>query len=347
MTASPQRWAIIGTGTISRSITADLARCAGAEAVVVHSRNPEKAARFATEFGIANATADYAAILADDSIDAIYLATPFATHHAMSREALLAGKHVLVEKPMAMNTAEVADLFGLAAAQGVFLMEAMWMKFNPGFLRLREEIARGRIGEVRSVRAAFGAPFPEGGSRWDLAASGGALLDQGIYPVALAHALLGSPESITARGTTRADGLDLSEHFTFEYADGRFAQGASSMVEFLDLAASVNGTIGWIDVPPYFWGVRRLEIHAGATQESFERPEVVEFDEPGNGYVPMLSEVICAIDAGMLEHPEHDANATVDVFTLLDEIMSQVRQELPADSRGPAGRRDVQYPTRA
>lgn len=78
----------------------------------------------------------------------------------MSREALLAGKHVLVEKPMAMNAAEVADLFGLAAARGVFLMEAMWMKFTPGFLRLREEIARGRIGEVRSVRAAFGAPFP-------------------------------------------------------------------------------------------------------------------------------------------------------------------------------------------
>ncbi|WP_164990549.1 Gfo/Idh/MocA family protein [Agromyces albus] len=330
MTTPPQRWALIGTGTISRSIAADLARCAGAEAVVVHSRDPEKAARFATEFGIAKATADYAAILADDSIDAIYLATPFATHHRMSREALLAGKHVLVEKPMAMSTAEVADLFGLAAAQGVFLMEAMWMKFTPGFLRLREEVARGRIGEVRSVRASFGAPFPEGGSRWDLAASGGALLDQGIYPVTLAHALLGSPESISARGTTRADGLDLSEHFTFEYPGGAFAQGGSSMVEFLDLAASVNGTIGWIDIPPYFWGVRRLEIHAGATQESFERPEVVEFDEPGDGYVPMLSEVIRAIDAGMLQHPEHDANATVDVFTLLDEIMFQVRQSAGA-----------------
>ena len=330
MTASPQRWAIIGTGTISRSITSDLARCAGANAVVVHSRNPETAARFATEFGIANAMADYAAILADDSIDAIYLATPFATHHTMSREALLAGKHVLVEKPMAMNAAEVADLFGLAAAQGVFLMEAMWMKFTPGFRRLREEITRGRIGEVRSVRATFGAPFPEGGSRWDLAASGGALLDQGIYPITLAHALLGSPESITARGTTRADGLDLSEHFTFEYPDGRFAQGASSMVEFLDLAASVNGTLGWIDIPPYFWGVRRLEIHTGATQESFERPEVVKFDEPGNGYVPMLREVIRAINTGMLEHPEHDANATAEVFTLLDEIMSQVRQQVPA-----------------
>jgi predicted dehydrogenase len=64
VTASPQRWALIGTGTISRSIAADLTRCAGAEPVVVHSRNLEKAARFAAEFGIANATADYAAILA-------------------------------------------------------------------------------------------------------------------------------------------------------------------------------------------------------------------------------------------------------------------------------------------
>ena len=204
------------------------------------------------------------------------------------------------------------------------------MKFTPGFLRLREEIARGRIGEVRSVRAAFGAPFPEGGSRWDLAASGGALLDQGIYPVTLAHALLGSPESIAARGTTRADGLDLSEHFTFEYRDGGFAQGASSMVEFLDLAASVHGKSDGSTSPRTSGVSGVLEIHAGATQEYFERPEVVEFDEPGNGYVPILSEVIRAIDAGMLEHPEHDANATVEVFALLDEIMSQVRQELPA-----------------
>lgn len=69
-------------------------------------------------------------------------------------------------------------------------------------------VACGRRSEYR---------FPEGGSRWDLAASGGALLDQGIYPVTLAHALLGSPESITARGTTRVDGLDLSEHFMFEH----------------------------------------------------------------------------------------------------------------------------------
>lgn len=328
-----QGWGIVGAGTISRSIVPDLARCAGAEAIVVHSRDPEKAAAFAAEFGIPSSTSDYAALLADRRVDVVYLATPFATHHAMTRQALEAGKHVLVEKPMAMNATEVRDLFRIARERGLFLMEAMWMKFTPGFRRLQEEIAAGTIGDVRSVRGSFGAPFPAGGSRWDVERSGGALLDQGIYPVTLAHALLGVPESIVASGVTRADGLDLAEHFTFEYSDGRFAQGASSMVEFLDLAASVNGTRGWIDLPPFFWGVRRLVVHAGASEESFDRPAEIDFDEPGNGYVPMLEAVIAAVNDGLLEHPVHPAGPTVAVFEVMDEIFRQIRE--PAVRRAP------------
>ncbi len=293
---------------------------------VVHSRNPGKARRFAEEFDIPESKSDYASILASDSIDVIYLATPFAAHHSMTRDALAAGKHVLVEKPMAMNTDEVQELFRLATKRGVFLMEAMWMKFTPGFRRLRSEIDLGRIGEVRSVRSSFGAPLPAGGSRWDMTASPGALLDQGIYPVTLAHALLGTPDSVNARGTVRDDGLDLSEHFTFDYQDGRFAHGASSMIEFHDLAASVSGTNGWIDIPLYFWGVRRLEIHTGTTPDELEQPQTLDFAEPGNGYVPMLSEVIKCIDAGALQDPDHTVDHTLAVFRLLDEILFQVRE---------------------
>ena len=122
----------------------------------------------------------------------------------MTRAALSAGKHVLVEKPMTMDASEAADLFELAADRGLFLMEAMWMKFSPVFLRLLEEVRTGTIGEPRNVRASFGIPFPIEGnaSKWDVTRSGGALLDQGIYPITLAHAVFGEPVRVS-RGRHR------------------------------------------------------------------------------------------------------------------------------------------------
>lgn len=321
-----QRWAVIGTGTISRSVVPDLQGCTGAEVVLVHSRDPEKAARFAAEFGIPAASEDYDAVLADPSIDVIYLATPFATHHAMTKSALQAGKHVLVEKPMAMNAAEAADLFALAANRNLFLMEAMWMKFSPVFLRLHEEVAAGTIGAPRNLRATFSIPFPDDGksSKWDVARSGGALLDQGIYPITLAHSLFGEPVTVHAVGTVREDGLDVAEHFTLEYTDGRYAQCASSMGEFGELTASVGGPLGWLTLTPPFWATTDLEIHAGGMRQIFRTPDLVEFPREGSGYTPMLEAVIDAVTTGVVEHPTHTAAETLAVFRTIDQIFAQL-----------------------
>jgi predicted dehydrogenase len=320
-----QRWGIIGAGSISRTVVADLQSCSGAEVVAIQSRDAEKAARFAEEFGIGTSTGSLDELLADASIDAVYIATPFATHHAIAQQALLARKHVLVEKPMAMNASEVEDLFALAAEQERFLMEAMWMKFNPAFRRLHAEIAAGRIGEPRSVRASFGIPQPiEAASRWDVTRSGGSLLDQGIYPVTLAYSVFGTPVSIHAAGEMRADGLDLAEHFTLEFADGRFAQCASAMNSFYDLSAAVSGTTGWITMPEPFWAHTYLRLHVDGWHSIIQEPVLVEYEREGNGYVPMLREVIAAIGEGAIQHSVHPASDTIAVFRILDEIRAQL-----------------------
>jgi predicted dehydrogenase len=333
--SAPLRWAIIGTGRISRSMVADL-RELGADVTRVHSRDPERASAFAVEFGIPRSRGDLDEVLRAPDVDVVYLATPFATHVELARRALQARKHVLVEKPMAMRADDVRELFQLARRQGRFLMEAMWMKFNPAFHRLRDEIASGRIGDVRAVRAGFGVPLPEdGGSHWDPARSGGALFDKGIYPVTLAHGLLGRPEVVTAVGRVRADGLDLAEHFLLGYGDGRHAYGSSSIIEFADLSAAVSGTRGWIVLPPLFWTTTTLEIHAGGWEQLVSSPEVVELPREGNGYVPMLRAVTGAIEDGRLEHPEHDEHATVEVFETLERILQEVRRF--ADAALPTG----------
>ncbi|HWH26177.1 MAG TPA: Gfo/Idh/MocA family oxidoreductase [Pseudolysinimonas sp.] len=320
-----QRWAIVGTGMISRSIIDDLARLDDVEIAVVHSRDAAKAARFAEELGIPRSTGDYADLLADPTIEVIYLATPIATHHQLATQALTAGKHVLVEKPMAATAAEVEDLFHVATEHGVFLMEAMWMKFNPAHRRLHEVIASGRIGEPRSLRASFGVAFPQdGSSRWHLDAGGGALLDQGIYPVTFAYTFFGEPTAVHAVARSQPDGLDFGEHVTLEFAGDRYAQCASDMTAFNELSASVGGTTGWVTVPAPFWVSTTFAVHADDQQNMFQTPEQVHFEQEGNGYVPMLRATVDAIKDKQLQHPIHPAGDTIAVFRILDQIRSQI-----------------------
>lgn len=325
-----QRWAVVGTGAISRSVVPDLASCDGVEVVTIHSRTRENAEAFASEFNIPRATSDLSEVLGDETISSVYIATPFATHFEIARQCIIAGKHVLVEKPMAMSEAEVTELFALASEHHVFLMEAMWMKFNPGFRALIEEIRAGTIGSPRNLRAGFSMPFPDdGGGRWDVARSGGALLDQGIYPVTLAHCVFGTPQFIHAMGITRPDGLDLTEHFTLEFDGGRYAQCNSGMTEFSDPTAAISGTEGWIVIPGMFWVCTAFEIHAGDWESMMISPRRVEHHPIGNGYVPMVRAVSEAIRDGTLQHPLHDAAATIAVFSTLDAIRLQLINTSP------------------
>jgi len=318
--AAPVRWGIVGTGSISREIAADLGLVGGAEIAAVTSRRAASADAFADQYAIPLRFDDYSAML-DADLDAVYIATPHVTHFDYVREALLRGRNVLCEKPLGLTAAEVRELGRIAGRSGAFLMEAMWMKFNPLYRRLRELVDTGAIGEVRSVRASFGAPFPrDDSSRWK--PGGSTLLDQGIYPVTLAHLVLGPPSRIIAAGVVRDDGVDLSESFTLHYPDGRFAQGASSMVEFLDMSASISGTTGWITIDTGFWYASRLSVHRLTAEGDVH--ESHEIEREGNGYVPMLREVSAAIRGAKPEHPWHTLEDTALVFDTMDEIRSQI-----------------------
>ena len=317
------RWGIVATGTISQQMAADLRLVDTAEIVAVSSRDLAKANDFADEFEIPQRFGDYRELLEAD-IEAVYIGSPHVTHFEIARAALLAGRHVLCEKPMGLSAAEVRELGAIAAREGLFLMEAMWMKFNPLYERLIELLRQGRIGEVRSLDASFGIPFPkDDSSRWKAEMRGSTLLDQGIYPVTLAHMLFGVPEKIHAAGVVRDDGVDLSEHFTLSYSDGRYARGASSMVEFLDLGASICGTKGWIATDPGFWATSKATIHTPFSPDVSPN-EPVETPWEGNGYVPMLRSVNASILRGDTENETHTNEAAARVFDSLDEIRRQL-----------------------
>lgn len=147
------RWGISGTGGIAAAFARDLALLPDAEIVAVGSRTQAAADAFADRFGIAHRHVGYEALAADPDVDAIYVAVPHTGHCEATLAAIAGGKAVLCEKPFSLNLAEAERMVAAARAAGTFLMEAMWVRFLPHFVHLRQLIADGRIGEVRSVVA--------------------------------------------------------------------------------------------------------------------------------------------------------------------------------------------------
>ncbi|WAP69937.1 Gfo/Idh/MocA family protein [Jiella pelagia] len=205
MTSSPIRWGVIGTGHIARRFAGDLAHSTSGLLAAVGSRDGTRAFAFTADFGSGIHADETAKILARPDIDAIYVGTVNRAHHDIAMAALEAGKPVLVEKPIAPTPAEAKAIRDLAERRGLLAMEAMWMVFTPGIIRLKALIAGGAIGAPKSLSAnlSYARAYRPGLELFD-AETGGALLDLGVYPIALALHLFG-PADETAAVVERND----------------------------------------------------------------------------------------------------------------------------------------------
>lgn len=218
------RWGILATGAIARSFTRDLLD-AGHTVTAVGSRAPGAATAFAAEFGIPNAHGSYEDLVVDPAVDVVYIATPHPLHVEGALLAISAGKHVLVEKPFTISHGEAARIAAAAAAAGVVAMEAMWTRFLPHMVLLRQMLAAGAIGDVRTVIADHTQALPTDPAHrlQNPQLGGGALLDLGVYPVSFAIDVLGLPTSIMAHATMTATGVDRQTAIVFEHDGGRQA----------------------------------------------------------------------------------------------------------------------------
>lgn len=146
------KWGILATGGIARTFIADLQRT-GMEVVAVGSRSQDSADAFARQFDVPRAYGTYLDLVSDPDVDIVYVATPHTAHAAAALLAIEAGKHVLIEKPLALSGTEAHAVADAATAEGVAVMEAMWTRYLPHMVRVRELIAEGALGEVRMVLA--------------------------------------------------------------------------------------------------------------------------------------------------------------------------------------------------
>jgi predicted dehydrogenase len=322
------RWGILGTGGIAHSFTTDL-KAVGLTVTAVGSRSQESAGRFAGEFGIPNAHPSYEALVADPEVDAVYVATPHTFHLENALLAIAAGKNVLVEKAFTINAEQARQIQQAAEEAGVAVLEAMWTRFLPHMVRLREIIAAGTLGDVRTVQADHGQRLPSDPSHRikDPALGGGALLDLAIYPVSFAIDILGLPTRVLASATLGDTGVDQQTALIFEHEGGRQSVSHSAIDAAGPVVASVIGTEARVDIDRTWYAPTSFTVtnSAGEVLERFEQPVASR----GMEYQALEFERMLA--AGERESPLLPVSESVAIMAVLDDIRAQIGLHYPGE----------------
>lgn len=323
------RWGILATGWIAELFVKDL-HLTNRNVTAVGSRTAASAARFAQDFNIPTAHASYEALVNDPNVDIIYIATPHPQHVAAALLALNAGKHILVEKPFTINAIEAAQITDLARAKGLLVLEAMWTRFLPHMRRIREIIAAGSIGEVRSITADHRQKLPDDPKHRlnDLALGGGALLDLGIYPISFTWDILGKPDSMHASASFRATGADAQIATIFHYASGAIATTLSSSDSAGPNRACIVGTKGRIEIDRVWYEPTSFRLYASDNTllETFDPPRI------GRGMQYQAEEAEALIAAGQTASALLSPAQTVQIMQCLDTLRAQIGLKYPSEA---------------
>jgi predicted dehydrogenase len=321
------RWGIFGTGGIATALVHAI-RAEGGEVVAVGSAHPGRAEAFATRHGIPAHHAPHHALLAGDAVDVVYVATTNDRHHDDAIACLEAGVPVLLEKPFALSHGRAKAVIATAQRAGVFLMEAMWMRFQPGLFELERRLAEGAIGTPRLVTAHFGIVAESDPTRRWFAREqgGGALLDIGIYPLTFAMSLLGPPLEATAVGEQADTAVDQQIAVAMRHADG-VSSWSASFVTDAGVEATVAGTEGSFHVVHPFHEVPRLVRRVrGQAVEEVVVPGV------DLGYRPEVREVHRCLAEGARESPRMPHALSLAVMHWLDVLRGQLGVVYPEDA---------------
>lgn len=322
------RWGILAPGGIAHAFAKDL-RTADLDLVAVGSRRPEAAQAFAAEFQIPRAHGSYEDLVADPEIDIIYVASPHSHHREHALLALNAGKHVLIEKAVTLDADEAAAIHDLARSKGLLAMEAMWTRYLPHMIRIRELVADGTLGDVRAVIADHTQSLPTDPTHRlnALELGGGALLDLGVYPVSFAWDILGPMDEIRAVGRLAETGADTEAVISSTHTAG----GVSSLITSSRAAgpniAHIVGTRARIDIDTVWYTPTSFRVTAtdGTVLEEY----VSEVPGRGMQFQALAAEEIIA--AGRTDSDLLPFGESVAIMRALDSIRAQLGVAYPQE----------------
>ena len=340
------QWGIIGTGAIAHAFADGLAQSQSGSLAAVGSRTADSANRFADEFGVKARHASYDALLADPTVQAVYISVPNPMHAEWAIRAAQAGKHVLCEKPVALNHGQAMAMIEAARENGVLFMEAFMYRCHPQTARVIELVRDRVIGEVRMIRAAFGFG---GGTTIDPsrrlfspALGGGAIMDVGCYPVSMARLVAGAatgrafdnPVEVVAAGRRGETDVDEWTAAVLKFDSGIVAQVATAVRASLDNSLEVYGSDGRITVSNP-WVANRKDAVTGRIVVTVNG-ETTEHDVPADrtAFAYEADAVAAAITAGKTHaaYPAMSPDDTLGNIAVLDRWRDAVGVVFPDET---------------
>lgn len=285
----PIRWGIIGPGTIAKTFAEGVAHSTTGRLVAIATRNPDRPG-LSDGFPGARIVNGYDALLSDAEIDAVYIATPHTGHAEWAIKAIRAGKHVLVEKPIALSAYDADAIFHEAKKAGVFAGEAYMYRLHPQTAKIVELVKSGAIGEVRIIRSSFG--FSMGSFRADHRlfaneSAGGGILDVGGYPVSMARLIAGAvsgqpflePTKVSGVAHLGQSGVDEWASAVLKFPNEIIAEVSCSIMANQDNVLRIIGSEGRIEVQDFWFasghkgGVGKIDVIKGKDRQTIEVAE--------------------------------------------------------------------------
>lgn len=321
------KWGIIGCGNIANKFCDDLALIEDSSITAVASRSFGKAQDFAKMHNSKKAYGSYAELFLDKDVDIVYIATPHVSHAALSIQAMNNGKHVLCEKPLALNAKETNAIIATSKRTNRFFMEALWSRFNPTIVAIKKSIDHGEIGKIKYINAEFSFKSDSTlDSRvLNLDLGGGAILDIGIYPAFLTYLILGVPKEIIARSIFhKISNCDMQTSMIFNY-DLAQAILYSGFTSNSVNTARISGTEGQIIIPDSWHTAQEYTLIKNNEEVIFKLPTI------GKGFSYEIVECHKCIRANKIESELWSHQNSLDLITILDKTREQVGLVYPQE----------------
>lgn len=318
-------WGIIGLGNIAHQFATDLLLVEDAKLYAVASRSYEKATEFTNKYNAIKAYDSYLELIKDSNVDIIYIATPHNLHAELSIKALEHGKHVLCEKPVALNLTEATLMIKASRENSRFFMEAFWTRFNPSFRDVLFKVKQGLLGEIKYINAdfAFNIGNPSGRMA-DFTMGGGSLLDMGVYPLFLTYMVLGIPIKILASAHFFDTGADKQTSMILHYNEAQ-AVLHSSFVSSSNMIATISGTEGRINLHPMWNETQGYSLIQNNEQVDYQ------FPTNGKGFTYEIEECHRCINNNQLESKLWSHQNCLDLIKIVDDVRSKTGLKYPSE----------------
>lgn len=325
MSTQKIKWGIIGLGNIANQFASDLALVDTAELYAVASRNRDNANAFAIKHNATTVYDDYDSLINDPSVDIIYIATPHDSHSRIAIQALNSKKHVLCEKPIAINHNQASMMVAASKANNRFFMEAFWTRFNPTFKNVLSKIQEGELGQIRYINADFSYLIENPNGRMtDINLGGGSLLDMGVYPLMLAYVILGKPEKILTSSLFFETGADQQTAIILQYKNAQ-ALLQSSFMSHSNMSPTISGTEGRITLNSMWHEAQGFSLLKNNHSEEYSIPT------KGKGFTYEIEECHNCIEKGAIESQFWSHQNSLDLIDIADQVRKQAGIKYPSD----------------